>query len=178
MDNSERSFNPPLDEKGDEMAIADNIDFITQFSMEQNLRHYGYGDKLRHLNKNILFTNLSRQFGEPEYIQKISKAITILGSHTETGTEIVSTGKAQQTQDEEGNIIVKEILLERPTEKRRFERLETYMSGKIFAVTSTAAGTNAKLLELLRSTFLHKDHTIEEKTKTEQGVWAKIRGKK
>lgn len=174
----EPRYNPPLDEKNDDFAIGDNIDLITKFTMEQNLGHYGYRDKLRHLNKNILFTNLSRQHGEPEFIQKISRAITILSSHVEHVEEIVPSGQVETLAEDGTTIIVKQVFVRQPVEVRRFDRLETYMSSKIFTVTSTAAGTNAKLLELLRSTFLHKDHTIEDKTKTEGGLWAKLKGKK
>lgn len=169
---------PPLDEKTDDLGIADNIDLITKFSMEQNLGHYGYEDRLRHLNKNILFTNLSRQYNEPETIQSLSKAVTILAQHEETHTIPVQIGEKEVLDKENNRIIIIPVYQEQTIELPRFKRTHTYISGKIFTITSTAAGTNAKLLELLRSTFLHKDHTIEDKTKTEGGLWSKLKGKR
>ena len=75
-------------------------------------------------------------------------------------------------------IVEEEVYEEAIIENRRFKRLEAYHAGKIFSITSTAAGTNAALLEKLKSTFIHKEQSIEDKTKTEGGLWAKMKGKK
>lgn len=178
MDDEQPKEYPPFYEKDDSIGISDNFELLTKFAMEQNLGHYGYEDRLRHLNKNLLFTNLSRQYQEPETIQKLSRAITILGSHRIKIKILRPTGQLQKIQENKGEIITKEILIEEELETRRFDRLETYISSKIFAITSTAAGSNAKLLETLKSTFLHKEQTIEDKTQTQGGLWNKVKGKR
>lgn len=169
---------PPFYEKDDNIGISDNFELLTKFAMEQNLSHYGYEDRLRHLNKNLLFTSLSRQYQEPETIQKLSRAITILGSHRIKIKLIRPTGQLQQIKENNNAILTKEIYVEEEIDARRFDRLETYISGKIFSITSTAAGSNAVLLEKLKSTFLHKEQSIEDKTQTQGGLWSKIKGKR
>lgn len=166
---------PPFHEREDTIGVADQFEMITKFSMEQNLGHYGYGDKLQHLNKNLLFTNLSRQYGEPEAIQRLSRALTILSGHTEKKTVEKATGKYEKIDESEEGVLAREIFLREEVEERRFKRLETYIASKVFAITSTAAGTNLKLLETLKSTFLHKEQSIEDKTETKGGFWNKVK---
>lgn len=177
MDEREQRDYPPFHERDDNIGVADHFELITKFSMEQNLGHYGYDDKLNHLNKNLLFTNLSREWNEPEIIQNFSKSLTILANHTERKQVLVPTGEIRQVETEQG-IVEHEVFEKQYADVRRFKRLEIYMASKVFSITSTAAGTNAALLEKLKSTFLHKEQTIEDKTKTESGMWAKLKGKR
>jgi hypothetical protein len=175
------AYNPLLERPGDReeenIAVADQFELLTRFAMEQNLAHYGYGDKLQHLNKNILFTNLKREFNEPEEIRKLSRALTILSGHTQEEIMDIRTGQYEQIGSGDTTVTAREIIMREKVIQRRFKRLETYIASKVYAITSTSAGANAKLLETLKSTFLHKETSIEDKTETKGGLWAKMKGK-
>lgn len=170
-------YNPLNDNRDDGVAVADQFELLTKFSMEPNLQHYGYGTRLNHLNKNLLLTNLKREHGEPQEIQKLSRAITILSGHEEEQEVLVETGEYHEFQMED-KVIRKPIFVVQKIPLKRFERLEGYIGSKVFVITSTAAGVNAALLEKLKSSFLHKEQTIEDKTATQGGLWAKVKGRK
>ena len=166
---------PPFHEKDDTIGVSDQYEMVTKFAMEQNLSHYGYGDRLSHINKNLLFTNLSRKNNEPELVMRQLKNITILKRFINEDSEMVPTGQYEEVGQDEGTVYAREIYVEHRTKRYRWLNLINYCSTKVYGQTSVAAGTDGKLLETLKSTFLHKEQTIEDKTQTTRGFWGSVK---
>lgn len=166
---------PPFHERDDTIGVGDQFEMITKFAMEQNLAHYGYKDKLSHINKNLLFTNLQRKHNEPELVIRQLKNITILKRFVHMRTVKVPTGKYQEVEGTDKTVTVREVIIEQEVAVYRWSNLIDYLSTKVYGITSTAAGTDAKLLETLKSTFLHKEQSIEDKTQTQRGFWGSIK---
>ena len=173
MSNEEpnRSDYPPFNERDDTIGVNDQFEMITKFAMEQNLSHYGYKDKLSHINKNLLFTNQKTQHNEPELIIKQLENITILKRFVKERIEFVFSGEYREEKDEEGNVFMKPLYVETRVPYYRFNNTIDNSSTFVYGITSTAAGRDAKLLEVLKSTFLHKEQTIEDRTDTKKGTW-------
>jgi len=121
------NYNPLNDNRDDSVAVADQFELLTKFSMEPNLQHYGYGTRLNHLNKNLLLTNLKREHGEPQEIQKLSRAITILSGHEEEQEVLVETGEYHEFQMED-KVIRKPIFVVQKT--RRIHRKQSIRNNK------------------------------------------------
>jgi hypothetical protein len=170
-DNRNPAEYPQFNEKEDTIGVSDQFEMITKFAMEQNLSHYGFKDKLSHINKNLLFTNLKTQHNEPENILKQLKNITILKRFVIEKEIIVPSGEYKEEQDEQGNIIYRPIFIKQVVPHYRFNNTIDNSSTFVYGVTSTAAGRDGKLLETLKSTFLHKEQSIEDKTETKKGTW-------
>lgn len=177
MDEDQKRELPPFFERDDTIGVADQFDMITKFAMEPNIGHYGYGTKLNHINKNILFTNLKRQHGEPEFVQSQLKNITILKRFVDEVEVDIPTGKYEVVDGDEDKVTYREIFVRKKVDTYEYRVLIDYMSTKVYGITATAAGTDAKLLEILKSTFLHKEQTIEDKTETKSGFWSKMKNK-
>lgn len=171
---------PPFHERDDTIGVADQYDMVTKFAMEPNHQHYGYGDKLNHINKNIHFTNLKRQHDEPQLVINQMKNITILKRFREETELTFPTGKYEEVEEDSNTekVVAREVYVRRKVDHYRYRDLIDYFSTKMYGITSTAAGTDAKLLEMLKSTFLHKEQSIEDKTETKGGVWNNLKGKK
>lgn len=162
---------PQFNERDDTIGVADQYEMVTKFAMEQNLAHYGYGDKLTHINKNLLFTNLKTQHDEPGLIIRQLKNITILKRFVVEKTVVVPTGEFHAIDDGKGNMIYKPIFVQQTIKQYRFNNTIDNSSTLVYGITSTAAGRDGKLLETLKSTFLHKEQSIEDKTETKKGTW-------
>jgi len=161
---------PQFHERDDTIGVSDQFEMITKFAMEQNLSHYGYNDKLNHINKNLLFTNLKSQHHEPEIIIKQLKNITILKRFVKQKEVMVPNG-FREYEDENGNVITKPVFVAQTIEFYRFGNTIDNSSTTVYGITSTAAGRDGKLLETLKSTFLHKEQSIEDRTDTKKGTW-------
>lgn len=162
---------PQFHERDDTIGVSDQFEMITKFAMEQNLAHYGYGEKLNHINKNLLFTNLKTQHEEPQRIIRQLQNITILKRFVVEKEVAVPTGEYETIEDAEGNIFYRPIYVVQKQRTYRFNNTIDYSSTLVYGITSTAAGRDAKLIEMLRSTFLHKEQSIEDKTDTKKGTW-------
>jgi hypothetical protein len=174
---------PQFHEKDDTIGVGDNYELITKFSMEPNLGHYrnapSYEDKLAHINKNLLFTNLKTQHNEPEKIINQLKNITILKRFVITRTVMVPTGQHREVVDPvTGDVYYKELYAQQVIQEYRFKNTIDNSSTLVYGVTSTAAGRDGKLLETLKSTFLHKEQSIEDKTETKKGTWLSPKNKR
>lgn len=177
MADEEQHYTPPFHERDDTIGVSDQFEMITRFAMEQNLAHYRDGNsKLSHINKNLLFTNLKRQHKEPELVINQLKNITILKRFNKPTTQQVFTGQYTEEKTEQGTVM-RPIFVEQTVDKQRFTNLIDYGSTKLYGITSTAAGTDGKLLETLKSTFLHKEQSIEDKTQTTGGLWKSMKKK-
>jgi hypothetical protein len=177
MNNSNEGLNPfdERNDKQDNILVNDNYELITKFAMEQNLGHYGFGEELNHINKNILFTNLSRKHGEVDTVLRQLENITILKRHLRTKRikQIKGYEKLSETTEE---VNVRAVISEEDVTYHRFHNLVKYCSTKLYGTTSASAGTEAKLLQILRTTFVNKDQTIEDKTETRNSFWGKNKG--
>jgi hypothetical protein len=175
--NNDNQINPFDDRKDreDNILVGDNYELITKFSMEPNLGHYGYGDELNHINKNLLFTNLNRKYGEVDTVLRQLENITILKRHLRRKMlkQVKGYEKISETSD---NVSVRPIVSEEEVTFHRFHNLIKYCSTKLYGTTSAAGGTDAKLLQMLRSTFINKEQTIEDRTETRNSFWGKMKG--
>jgi hypothetical protein len=162
---------PQFHERDDTIGVNDQFEMITKFAMEQNLGHYGYKEKLNHINKNLLFTNLKTQHNEPELIIRQLKNITILKRFVIEKEVVVFSGEYEKETDEEGNVLYNPVYVKQIVQQYRFNNTIDNSSTFVYGVTSTAAGRDGKLLETLKSTFLHKEQTIEDRTETKKGTW-------
>jgi len=169
---------PPFHERDDTIGVNDQFEMITKFAMEPNLAHYSNHDKLNHINKNLLFTNLRRQDDEPGKVVNQLKNITILKRFVKQREIRVPTGQYEQVAEDDKTITAREILAVQTVPAYRWNNLIDYFSTKLYGITSTSAGTDGKLLETLKSTFLHKEQSIEDKTQTTQSVWNSIKKKR
>lgn len=167
-----QDYNPFYD-RDENINVNDQFEFLTRFAMEQNLAHYGYGDKLSHINKNILFTNLSRKDGEVDKVVKLLEIITILKRFQRRKKVLVPSGQFEKIGENEENVAAREILIEQEIVYFRFNNMQDYFSTKLYATTSAAAGENSSLAKLMKSSFVHKEQSIEDKTETRAGFWAK-----
>jgi len=170
-DNNNNNNYPPFLEREDTIGVNDQYEMVTKFAMEPNLGHYGYGEKLNHINKNLLFTNLKTQHNEPERIINQLKNITILKRFVNEKYEYVFTGEYDRVETPEGEVIMKPVYVEQKIKVYRFSNTIDNSSTLVYGVSTTAAGRDGKLLETLKSTFLHKEQTIEDKTNTTKGTW-------
>lgn len=168
-------YNPFSDTRDDNINVGDNYELLTRFAMEQNLGHYGYGEKLNHINKNVLFTNLSRSAGETDKVQRMIENITILKRFLKMSVVDVPTGEFERIEEGVSLVKAREIFLRQQMQAYRFRALIDYFSAKLYGTTSTAAGANAELLKTLKSSFLHKEQSIEDKTETKQGWFLRPR---
>lgn len=162
-------------EREDNILVGDNYELLTKFAMEQNLSHYGYGDELNHINKNILFTNLSRKHGDIDTVLRQLENITILKRHIRSKIIKKIKGYEEKTSTEDA-VTVKPVYADEEISYHRFHNLIKYCSTKLYGTTSAAAGTDAKLLQMLRSTFINKDQTIEDRTETKNSFFSKKGG--
>ena len=169
--------NPFRDQREDSINVGDQYELLTKFAMEQRLAHYGYGPDLDHINKNLLFTNLSRQHGETDRVVKMLEIVTILKRHKLFVRKMLPTGKFEEIEEAgtDEKLVAREIYIDQELELARFKNLINYFSTKLYGLTSSAAGSDAKLLQILKSTFLHKEQTIEDRTATNQGFWARMK---
>jgi hypothetical protein len=175
-DNRQPSEYPQFNERDDTIGVGDNYELITKFAMEQNLAHYrnqpSDEDKLAHINKNLLFTNVKTIHNQPEKIINQLKNITILKRFIVTKTVMVPTGEHREVTDPvTGEVFYKQLFARQVISEYRFKNTIDNSSTLVYGVTSTAAGRDGKLLETLKSTFLHKEQTIEDKTETKKGTW-------
>lgn len=167
--------NPFYDRDDANIQVGDNFEMLTKFAMEPNLQHYGYGDELNHINKNLLFTALKRSAGEPERVINQLENITILRKYYEDVEVEVPSGQYERveadTNDEK--LVARPIMIKQKVRVYRFERLINYFSTKLYGITVTAAGADGALLRVMKTSFVQKDQTIEDRTETKRGFWGK-----
>lgn len=177
--NQQNTNNPFYDKDDSNIMVGDNYEFLTKFGMEPNLQHYGYGDELNHINKNLLFTNLNRANGETERVLNQLEIITILRRFYSDIEIEVPSGEFEKIESETNDqkIVGRPIMIKVKRRVYRFERLINYFSTKLYGITATAAGADSSLLKMMKTAFVSKDQTIEDRTETTRGFWGKLKNK-
>lgn len=161
--------------KEDNIRVEDNGDLITKFLYEPNHKHYGSGDYLNFINKNFILTHTNDD--EAVAMRPSMENVVILNRHLDEKSVYENTGEFEKIEDEAGNIIVKPIFVERKVVKERFEISIRNEITKLAAIAVTAAGRGGMFIKDSKTVRLEKDQTIEDKTETRPGFWAKIKKK-
>lgn len=166
-------FNPWQETREDNIRVDDQYGLMTDFLMEPHLGHYGYGERLNHINKNLILTNLSRKHGESDEAKRFIQSITILKRFLKHRSIAVPTGKYEQVGENENALLVREIFVQGQEEYYRFNNLVHIFSGDLFGITSVAAGTNGQFFKDAKTNTIRKEQTIEDRTETKQTWFAK-----
>ena len=165
------------------MEYADTSLELVQNIFERVPSRYGFEDFDDVANKNLVVANLSRKAGEPEMIMK--KADNIITykrfkkqkpvfkgwkKHVYESLPFNPAGRDDiiVTHTKNGVIILEPIFEIEPA--NRFKTLMDEDLAFIQTLTGVSAGTDASVLQLMRSTFIQKDQTVEDRTAPRKGL--------
>jgi hypothetical protein len=164
--------------KDDHIDVADQYELFTKFIFEPNHTHYGTEDFLNHINKTMTFTHTTDE--EAIMIRPHLENITILNRHKEPKRVLVPTGEVEEYEVGEGD---NKAVVRRPVFEERLEYTDrfaitirneiTFVAG----VNATAAGRGGALMKDSKTVKVDKEMTIEDRTDTRPGFWAKIKKK-
>lgn len=165
--------------KEDGIQVGDPYELLTKFAMEPNLGKFGYGEELRHINKNLSLTNLKEEYGDISTIKNQGDSLTILGRHWEEKITYVPTGEYRDVEREmvngEAVVIRVPVYAEKHERTLRFKITMDSCANTMFITSATAGGRDASLLKVLKTAFINKDQSIEDRTETRPGFWAKMK---
>lgn len=163
------------------MQYADTGIELVQNIFERTPSKYGFEDFDDVINKNLVVANLSRKANEPEIIMRkadniitykrfAEKQLAVVGWNRkiiknippEKLSEIKKEGKYEILEEEGVYILLEPVIKEVST--NRFIDLMREDLAAIQTVAATSAGTDASIMQLMRSTFIQKGQTIEDRT--------------
>jgi hypothetical protein len=164
----------------DNIRLDDQGDLISKFLFEPNHRHYDGDDYFTFVNKNDILTHTTDE--EAIVLRPHMENIVILNRHLDRKTVLIPSGqyeKVAEGKDTNGNdiIVAKEVMVAKEIDVERFAISIRNEKTFIRAITVTAAGRGGMLVKDSKTVRLEKEQTIEDKTETRPGFWAKVKKK-
>lgn len=151
--------------------FEDEADFAARFAFSPRLERLGYPkDKFKHINKNLVLTNLSNR--EVDRANRLLRAIQTLMNHNETKYyKVIKNDSGEEKKEvpksraldlyEQGYLVLTET-------KNRWQDILDVKVGELFGMTSTASGAGASLLKEWRSQRMKQEQTIREEQEPNQ----------
>jgi len=148
-------------------GIRGSYDYKTRFIYDPALGDLGFdADKHKHINKNIIVTNLSRKDNEPEQARGYLRGIQLLRHYDEKAYyELFKDQKSGEVKKREVNKAYYEKLPEEKrmkTTKNKFQPALDQKHGELYALTSVASGTHAGLMRTAETDRVQQEKTIRQ----------------
>lgn len=152
----------------------DQYEFLARFILDPNIENF------RHLDKNLLITNLSGYLKEPEQLRILLDALHILTNYTYPGQKTVLVGEEEiEVMDEETGEIVKlirPVYKKEHTEYNQYPKSTRHFLQKVRSFALTAAARGGFVFKEINTKRFKGEESVEDRTYKRPSVtkmWSK-----